>query len=255
MNLQNYEHFLSSSTTQESTVIRFLLGDSLCATYTVTQKLTANYSHQVSALLAAYRALDLELLHTGPNYFASLPSYQNRITPDMIKKDTVKVRWRKLENWRQILVEFRDLYASLSVKEEDLAPINTSPLRGSIAHLQGLADLHSNQKLASVIQNLRGAALHWTVLHEVTHVDTHRLPVIPESISDIVDAETLRHLNESFQPHTREKMDTYLREHRQGELVLPLHLSLMLSPFFLLMPITLVKSKFPSQSIIQVSVH
>lgn len=222
----------------------------------MTQKLAANYSHQVSALLTAYRLLDLQSLYDsdGRNHPRKLlPLYPNCITPQMIKKDTVKVRWRKLDNWQDLLIEFRDLFKGVSLGEEAFVSIGESPFCGSLAHLQGLADSHSNQKWASIVQNFRGAALHWTVLRETAHLDTQKLPTIPESISDIVGPETLLLLSKYYQPHTYEKMDAYLREHRQGELVLPLHLSLMLTPCFLLMLTTLVKSKFPQQSIYQVS--
>ena len=78
---------------------------------------------------------------------------------------------------------------------------------------------------------------------------------MPETLSGIVDQNTLRQLNERYQPRTREKMDSYLRKHSQGELVLPLHLALMLTPCFLLMLTNLVKSNFPRQAIYQVSVQ
>lgn len=221
----------------------------------MTQKQAVNYAHRIAALLAAYRFLDLELLHNGTGHLAAVPSFQNCITFEMIQKETVKVRWRKLNNWRETLVQFRDLYENVSMEEEDVVTVNTSPLRGSLTHLQSLADSHSTHKFSSVIQNFRGAALHWTVLHEMAHQDTNKLPVIPESISDIIGSDAFSQLPEYYLPHTHEKMDAYLREHRQGELVLPLHLSLMLTPCFLLMPITLVKSKFPPQSITHVSVQ
>lgn len=256
MNLQNYEGFLSTSTTQDSTIIRHLLGDPWSTIGTVTQKLATKYSQQVSALLATYRILDLELLHNGLDHPITLPpSYPNSITPQMVEKDKVKDCWDKLDNWRELLIDFRDCYDSVSRGERNLVFISESPFRGSLAHLQGLAESYSNQQFTSLLQNFRGAALHWTFLHETTHLDTHKLPVLPESLSAIVDHRTLYQLNERYPPHIREEMDKYLRQHRQGELVLPLHLSLMVTPCFLLMLKTIIKSKFPRQSIYQVSVQ
>lgn len=245
--------------TQESVGIRQLLGDRrlgfTSATVTVTPKLAAKYSHHVSALLAAYRLLDLELLHSAPDPTMLPPLYPNSITPQMAEKAKVKDHWRKLDNWQRLLIEFRNCYDGISQGEEDIAPTVESSLCGSLAHLQGLADTYSNQKFTSVIQNFRGAALHWTLMHEMACLNTHELPAIPESISAIIDQETFHCVNEMYQPHTREKMDVYLREHSRGKLVLPLHLSLMMTPCFLLMPTTLVKSKFPQQSIYQVRIQ
>ncbi|KJA27946.1 hypothetical protein HYPSUDRAFT_34182 [Hypholoma sublateritium FD-334 SS-4] len=255
MNLQNYERFLATSMTQESAIVRYLLGDrgSTTASAMVTPKLAAIYSYHVSALLAAYRLLDLELLHSSPDPTMLPPLYSNCITPQMVEKATIKDRWRKLGNWQQLLIEFRNLYGGISQEEEGVVSIVDSPLRGSLAHLQGLAETHSNQKFSNVIQNFRGAALHWTLMHEMARLNTHELPAIPESISAIIDQATLHHVNEMYQPRTREKMGVYLREHSRGELVLPLHLSLMVTPCFLLMPTILVKSNFPRQSIYQLS--
>ena len=255
-NLQNYERFLSTSHTQDSVIIRRLLGDPQSAIYTVTQALTVKYSHQVSTLLTAYRLLDLEMLHNGPEHPISVPPlYPNLITYHMVSVQKVKDRWKKLENWQVVLIEFRDCYhrTCLSLQGEDL-PINEPPRRGFLAHLQGLADSHSNQQFGSVVQNFRGAALHWTFLHEMAHPDKSILPTIPEAISAIIDEGILSQLNERYPPHIRAKMDYYLQQHTQGELVLPLHLSLLLTPCFLLMLTTLVKSKFPRHMIYQVSI-
>lgn len=207
----------------------------------------------MSALLTIYRLLDLELFYNGPHYsITPILPYSNGLQTHMIEKARVRDRWKKLNNWQLLLTEFRDLYNSISVTEEDLIFINESPFGGSVAHLQGLADLHSNHKFTNVIQNFRVAALHWTFLHESTHRDSHALPILPETLSAIVDPNTLKQLKERYEPHTRAKMDAYLRQHRQGELVLPLHLSLMLTPCFLLMLTSLVKSKFPRASINEV---
>ncbi len=223
----------------------------------MTQKLVAKYSHHVSSLLTTYRLLDLQLLHNGPGHHISLPpSYPNRITPQMVEAHKVKDRWRKLENWRNLLLEFQDCYNhnNFSVGSGNAVSLNEPPMRGSLAHLHGLADLHTNLQFGNIVQNFRGAALHWTYLEETTKLDTNQLPNIPDTVSAIADKDTLHHLDETFPPQVRQKMDAYLRQHSQGELVLPLHLSLLLTPFFLLMPMSLVKSKFPRQSIYQVSI-
>ena len=257
MNLQNYENFLSSSFSQESLIIRQLLGDPQSAIGTVTQKLIAKYSHHVSSLLTTYRLLDLELLHNGPGHpIPLLPSYPNRITPQMVEAHKVKDRWRKLENWRELLIEFQDCYHhnNFSIGSENTVSVKETPMRGSLAHLHGLAGLHTNLQFGNIVQNFRGAALHWTYLEETTKLNTIQLPNIPDTVSAIADKDTFHHLNEMFPPNVREKMDAYLRQHSQGELVLPLHLSLLLTPCFLLMPMSLVKSKFPRQSIYQVSI-
>lgn len=237
-------------------MIRHLLGDSLSTIGTLTQRLAANYSHHISALLTSYRLLDLELLHND-QYHSTIsfpPSHPNRVTPQMVEKVKVKDRWKNLDNWRELLVKFKDCYEGASLGEQDLAVIDKSAFRGSLAHLQGLAESHSNQRFTSLVQNFRGAALHWTILYETAHLNAHKLPAIPETLSGIIDPKTLQQVHERYQPHTREKMDAYLRQHNQGELVLPLHLSLMISPCFLLMPSTLVKSKFPRQTLYQVSI-
>lgn len=222
----------------------------------MTKKLAARYSHQVSALLTAYRLLDLELLHYGPEHPITLPpSHPNSITPSMLETPKVKDRWRKLNNWQELLIDFRNCYHNeLSLQVQDLVSVDESPLRGSLSHLQGLADSYSSQEFASVVQNFRGAALHLTFLHEITDLNTHELPSIPENVSTIINRDILRQLHEMYQPHTLAKMDSYLRKHSQGELVLPLHLSMLLTPCFLLMSSTLVKSKFPRESIYQVRI-
>ena len=257
INLQNYEYFLSTSYTQECLIIRQLLGDSQPTTGAVTQKLSAKYSHQVSALLTTYRLLDLELLHNSPETPILLPpAYPNRITPQMIEAQKVKDRWKKLNNWRDLLIEFRDCYHHnrFSLASENIISANEIPIRKSLAHLHGLAGLHTNLQFGNIIQNFRGAALHWSYLLETTKSNINQLPNIPDSVSAIADKDCLHNLNDIIQPHTRAKMDAYLRQHSQGELVLPLHLSLLLTPCFLLMPMSLVKSKFPRQSIYQVSI-
>lgn len=247
-------------------MIRHLLGDSLSTIRTLSPTLVAKYSHHVSALLTTYRLLDLELLHNGPDHpiFTPPTSYSNRVTPQMVEKVKVKNRWKQLENWQELLNDFKKCHNSVSLgnngiseslEGRDLVLIDESPpFNGSLAHLQGLAESHSNQKFTSLVQNFRGAALHWTALQETSTLNSHKLPVMPETLSGIADKNIIRQLNEKYKPHTREKMDEYLRKHTQGELVLPLHLSLMITPFFLLMQSTLVKSKFPRQSIHQVSV-
>ena len=207
-------------------------------------------------MLTTYRLLDLELLHNGPDLPLLLPPpYSNNVTPEMVEKVKVKDRWKKLANWRELLIEFRDCYNNISVKEEDLVSVEGSPFKGSLAHLQGLADSHSNQKFTSVVQNFRGAALHWTILYETARRDTHELAVMPENIGGIIDQESLLQLHKNYQPHTRQKIHSYLRQHGRGELVLPLHLSLMLTPCFLLMLTSLVNSKFPRQTVYQVSIQ
>ena len=253
MNIQNYESFLSTSATQDSAIIRGLLGDRcspISAAVTPTQ--IAKYSYQVSALLAVYRLLDFELLYNRPGQPITLPPlYPNCITPEMVEKQKVKDRWRKLGNWQMLLIEFRDCYDGITFGE-DIVRISEPPFSGSLAHLQGLAESHTNQKFTNLVQNFRGAALHWTFLHGMA--DEHRLPTIPNTISAIVDKDIIRQLDEHYQPQARAKMDSYLRQHSRGELVLPLHLSLLLTPCFLLMGTTLVKSKFPRQSIYRVSI-
>ncbi len=222
---------------------------------TVTPNLAAKYSHQVSALLTAYRLLDFELLYNSPGHPITFPPvYPNSITLEMVEKPRVKERWRKLDNWQKLLVEFRDCYNG-ATPGEDITPISEPSLCGSLAHLQGLAESHTKQKFTSLIQNFRGAALHWTFLHETAQLNAQKLPAIPENVSAMVDQQTFCHLNEKLEPHTRKKVSNYLQDHSQGELVLPMHLSLMITPCFLLMPATLVKSKFPRQSIYQVSVQ
>ncbi len=172
----------------------------------------------------------------------------------MLEAVKVRDRWKKLENWRDLLVEFRDCFRGVSLGEEDVVSIDESPFRGTLAHLQGLAESHSNQKFTNVVQNFRGAALHWTVLHERTHGhNTHDLAVMPEVLSGFIDQKTFTQIHQKYRPQTCEKMKNYLQQHSQGELVLPLHLSLMLTPCFLLMLITLVKCRFPRQAIYQVS--
>ena len=255
--LQNYEQLLSTSMTEESAMIRRLLGDSSSTILALTPRLAANHSHHVSALLTTYRLLDLELLHDDlrcPPALPSPPSHPNQITPQMVDKVKVKERWKNLNNWQDLLIKFRDCYKGASLGEENLTTIKGSAYRGSLAHLEGLAESHSNQKFTSLVQNFRGAALHWTVLHETAHLGTDRLQAMPQSLSGIVDPDIIRQLNTRYKLHTQQKMDAYLRQHTQGELVLPLHLSLMISPCFLLMPINLVKSKFPRQAVFQVSV-
>ena len=62
----------------------------------LTPKLAAKYSNQVSALLTAYRLLDLEILHNGPERpIIFPPSYPNIISPLMVEKVKVNdVRYR-----------------------------------------------------------------------------------------------------------------------------------------------------------------
>ena len=256
MNIQNYESFLSTSATQDSAIIRGLLGDRcspISAAVTPTQ--IAKYSYQVSALLAVYRLLDFELLYNRPGQPITLPPlYPNCITPEMVGKQKVKDRWRKLGNWQMLLIEFRDCYDGITFGE-DIVRISEPPFSGSLAHLQGLADLHPKQKFISVVQNFRGAALHWTVLHETAHRNTHELAIMPENLAGIIDGKSFQQVNQYYQSHTQERIHTYLRQHGRGELALPLHLSLLLTPCFLLMSTSLVKSKFPRQTIYQVSIQ
>ena len=235
-------------------MIRHLLGDPRSIISTPSPTLVAKYSNQVAALLALYRLLDLELLHNGTNLAITRPpSYPNNIIPGMLETIKVRDRWKKLENWRGLLIEFRDCFNGVSLGEEAAVSINESPFRGSLAHLQTLSECHSNQKFSNVVQNFHGAALHWTVLYEITHGDSHELAVMPKVLSHIIEQETIPQISQKYQPHTRDKMKKYLQQHNQGELVLPLHLSLMLTPCFLLMLVTLVKCKFPRQAIYQVS--
>ena len=255
MNIQNYESFLSTSATQDSAIIRGLLGDRcspISAAVTPTQ--IAKYSYQVSALLAVYRLLDFELLYNRPGQPITLPPlYPNCITPEMVEKQKVKDRWRKLGNWQMLLIEFRDCYDGITFGE-DIVRISEPPFSGSLAHLQGLAESHTNQKFTNLVQNFRGAALHWTFLHETAQLDAKKLPTIPENVLAIVTQEAFRRSNGNFDPRAYNKVNNYLQQYSQGDLVLPLHLSLMITPCFLLMPITLAKCKFPRQLTYQVSV-
>ena len=238
-------------------MIRQLLGDPQSTIGMVMQKLTAKYSDQVSALLTAYRLLDLEILHSSPEHPIPLPpSHANCITPQMVEGQKVKDRWRKLENWQGLLIEFKEFYhhSLFSLKKEGAVSFDKSPMRGTLAHLQGLADSYSNQQFGCVVQNFRGAALHWTFLHETAQLDAQKLPTIPENVLAIVTQEAFHRSNGNFDPRAYNKVNNYLQQYSQGDLVLPLHLSLMITPCFLLMPITLAKCKFPRQLTYQVSV-
>ena len=73
------------------------------------------------------------------------------------------------------------------------------------------------------------------------------LPSLPETVKEIFDSTTCERIKKACGINTSEKIDSYLANHSHGELVLPLHLSLLLTPLFLLMPLTLVKSKFPRE--------
>ena len=235
-------------------MIRHLLGDPWCTISSPSPTLVSKYSNRVAALLALYRLLDLELLHNGTGLpIPRPPLYPNNIIPEMLETVKVRDRWKKLENWRGLLIDFRDCFNSVSLGEEEVVSVDDSPFRRSLAHLQTLSESHSNQKFANVVQNFRGAALHWTVLYEITHGDSHELAVMPEVLSGIIDQATIPRIGQQYQPRTRDKMKKYLQQHNHGELVLPLHLSLMLTPCFLLMLVTLVKCKFPRQAIYQVS--
>ncbi len=70
----------------------------------------------------------------------------------MLEAVKVRDRWKKLENWRDLLVEFRDCFRGVSLGEEDVVSIDESPFRGTLAHLQGLAESHSNQKFTNVVR-------------------------------------------------------------------------------------------------------
>ena len=216
----------------------------------VTNNLVARDSLKISALLSIYRLLDLELLINGPEHVVNLPpSSPNLITSKMVALPKIKPRWKQLNNWQELLFDFQDSYQNFLLEKEDVVAVTGSQYRQSLTHLQGLAESHLDQKIANVVQNFRGAALHWTLLHEMIDLDSDRLPTIPESLASIVSVKDLRNLREWYEDHTRAKMENYLKDHRQGELVLPLHLSLLLTPCFLLMPTPLVKSGFPAQAV------
>lgn len=188
------------------------------------------------------------------------PSYPSSVTPGMVEVTKVKQSWKKLEKWQDIIITFRNTLRTGLQQVEDLVTDMPSPMRGSLAHLQGLADSHVSQKLNSLIQNFRGAALHLTLMKETANSDNNNLPGIPESISTLVGgAQPAVNAGElpltKYQPQTREKMDSYLKEHSSGELSLPLHLSLLLTPLFLVMPVTHVKGKFPRPSVYEVCIR
>ncbi len=150
INIQNYEQFLSTSATQDSVIIRGLLGDPWFPVGpAVTTKLAAKHSHQVSVLLTAYRLLDMELLYnrTSPSPLALPAARSNCITHQMVENPAVMDRWRKLDNWQKLIIEFQDCCNGVFFGEKGLVSIDESPFCGSIAHLQGLAESHSNQKI------------------------------------------------------------------------------------------------------------
>ncbi len=195
--------------TEESSNIRYLLGDSESLSTigpgALSKTLVAKYSHHVSALLSTYRFLDLELLHNNPhtNNTYPLPTPRvNRVTPNMVEKVKIKDRWKKLDNWQQLLIEFKKCYNGASFEQQDPVVVNDSQCAKSLVHLQGLSESYSNQKFTALVQNFRGAALHWTFLHEMAHSDSYQLPVLPETLSCIADKKTLFQLHERYQPHT-----------------------------------------------------
>lgn len=194
----------------------------------------------------------------GTELAISTPLYPNTVTPAMVEPIKVKEQWKKLENWQTMLKTFFNAVKAGCEKGEDIVIDSSSPFAGSLAHLQGLADSHANQRLNSLIQNFRGAALHLTVIKETARSDANDLAAIPDSASAFFERLQLTtHSNglplKIFQPHTSKKIGLYLKGHSSGELSLPLHLSLLISPLFLIMPVTHTKGKFPRQSIYQVS--
>jgi hypothetical protein len=174
----------------------------------------------------------------------------------MLEANHISDKWKKLQKWPQILSTFRQaVLEGLSETQTKVMDLQ-SDLRGSLAHLHGLAESHSDIKLQKLIQNFRGAAMHYTLIKEMAHSDSDLLPGIPDAGFDIVqqsqfglDAGELA----KFTATTRKKMDTYLKDYNGGELRLPLHLSLLITPLFMLMPINLAKCQFPRASIHEVS--
>ncbi len=218
------------------------------------QTLTAKYSSQVSALLTIYRLLDLELLHHGPEYPVVLLLCMEILYPPKC--------WRRsrLGNaGRNSRIGANCLSTSGIVFSACLSEKKTS---NHLKHLNFAGLLHIFRDWRSHILTRSSQTWFRTFVAQPfigpyytkpTHEDTNDLAIMPEALSSIIDQKTLFQIHQGYLPHTREKISTYLQRHSQGELVLPLHLSLMLTPCFLLMTITLVKCKFPRQAIYQVS--
>jgi hypothetical protein len=257
---------LSTSETPGVRLLRHFLGDPTIDNDTAsmatngTAQLKMKYHDRVSALLAAYRLLDLEILRLGTVPTIPTPLYPKSLTPQMVEHGKVKPTWKKLEKWQDIIINFRQSLRTGLQPVQGLVTDMPSPLRGSLAHLQGLSDSHAGQKLGTLIQNFRGAALLLTLIKETADFRNTKLPGIPESIAALVAGDQPV-VNVAGLPltkydlHTREKMRDYLNDHSSGELSLPLHLSLLLTPLCLLMPVAHVKGKFRRPSLSEVCLH
>lgn len=243
--------------------LRCLLGDPTVQTddVTLTPKLVSTYSDQVSALLAAYRLLDLEVLRMGAKPTTSTPLHPNIITRSMVEVPTVSKQWKKVENWQKALTTFAKAVDHGFKKAQPIDFTSPLPFCGSLAHLQGLADSHADHELNCLVQNFRGAALHLSLIKDTAHLESTSLPGIPESLGALIEQSPLA-INptelpstSSYQPHTRKKIDDYLKHYSRGELSLPLHMSLLMTPLFLILPVTHSRGKFPRQAIYQVKIH
>ncbi|KAF8192037.1 hypothetical protein BJ912DRAFT_924951, partial [Pholiota molesta] len=95
---QNYERMLSTSETPGVRLLRHFLGDPTIDNDTAsmatngTAQLKVKYHDRVSALLAAYRLLDLEILRLGTVPTIPTPLYPKSLTPQMVEHGKANAR-------------------------------------------------------------------------------------------------------------------------------------------------------------------
>ncbi|KAF9474832.1 hypothetical protein BDN70DRAFT_898673, partial [Pholiota conissans] len=250
LNLQNYEQTLASSSTFEDRGLRVVLGDNTInpEEVPITTKAVSDMADKVSAHLATYKLLDLELLRCGKKPSFPVIPRPKSLTVQMLGVPKAPTLWTKLVNWKEIMLSFNSDVESMSTEVQGKVWHSDSHIRKSLYHLQGLADSALTVRFSKAMHNFRIAAFHYSLMKETASSSSTSLPGLPHrpgsttlTISDLTTNNTVW---EKYDSNTVEKMKSFLRNNKRSELMLPLHGSLLLSPLLLLLNINLSKAHF-----------
>ncbi|KAF9473555.1 hypothetical protein BDN70DRAFT_937346 [Pholiota conissans] len=258
LNLQRYEQALAGSSTFEHRGLRLVLGDTMIDPKEIplSEKLVSDLADTVSAHLAVYRVLELEVHRIGKRPTSPAPSRPKSLTSGMIKGIQVPKLWTKLKSWKDVLLDFKSDVDNISPTTQARIHHINSNVQGSLYHLQGLADSDLNAKVTNEMHNFRIAAFHYSLIKETASSSTAILPGIPQGsgtslqMSDLTDDQSIW---DKYNPNTQNKITSFLKRYKRSELRLPLHASLIVSPLILLMNINVSKSHFRRPSVYQLS--
>ncbi|KAJ3517708.1 hypothetical protein NLJ89_g345 [Agrocybe chaxingu] len=147
----------------------------------------------------------------------------------------------KLENWVDMLFDVKKLLGDFR------APVNISTQRAPERLTSYIRHFQRQGDCAKIIVNMLAAALHLAFLRE-NEFQHGEIPDIPENIEKMSD-------DSPYKLPLMSLLEGLSARAKQGSVLrLPLHLALLISPLYLLVPVQLLKNPFGREAVMQLSV-